>query len=75
MHLIGNRIKRESPPEDLELPPISSDGPHPLISGGSGVKDLLREAINKKKSVYKDIGFICFDLLPLIKTLKIRTFC
>ena len=28
------RIKRQSPPpEGLELPPISSDGPHPLISG------------------------------------------
>ena len=24
----------------------------------------LREAINKKKSIYKDIGFICFDPLP-----------
>ena len=28
------RVRRESPPpEDLELPPLSSDGPHPLISG------------------------------------------
>ena len=28
------RAKRQSPPpEGLELPPISSDGPHPLISG------------------------------------------
>ena len=28
------RLKRQSPPpEGLELPPISSDGPHPLISG------------------------------------------
>ena len=28
------RVKRQSPPpEGLELPPISSDGPHPLISG------------------------------------------
>merc|ERR1719412_2094929 len=27
------RVKRQSPPpEGLELPPISSDGPHPLIS-------------------------------------------
>ena len=49
MHLIGNRIKRESPPEDLELPPISSDGPHPLISGGSGVKDLLSSCIQIAK--------------------------
>ena len=24
----------------------------------------LREAVNKKKSIYKDIGFICFDPLP-----------
>ena len=28
------RVRRESPTEqDLELPPLSSDGPHPLISG------------------------------------------
>ena len=25
---------------------------------------LLREAINKKRVLYKDIGFICFDPLP-----------
>ena len=31
---IIDRVKRESPSqEDLELPPLSSDGPHPLISG------------------------------------------
>ena len=31
---IIDRVRRESPPpEDLELPPLSSDGPHPLISG------------------------------------------
>ena len=30
----SGRVKRQSPPpEGLELPPISSDGPHPLISG------------------------------------------
>ena len=28
------RVRRESPTkQDLELPPLSSDGPHPLISG------------------------------------------
>ena len=31
---VSGRVKRQSPPpEGLELPPISSDGPHPLISG------------------------------------------
>ena len=38
--------------------------PPAISNSGAGGKKPFREAINKKKSIYKDIGFICFDPLP-----------
>ena len=42
----------------------------------NGQNEKVREAINKKKSIYKDIGFIYFDPLPPPHNMeiKIRTF-